>query len=818
MSVQILPLPRLRADLRVSPHEANGSKTFVVKHPATGRFFRLKEMELFIARQLDGRHTSEAIQELVRLRYGARIGLETLERFILKLRQVDLLIPPQGSPSPEPRPGRKHRFRGSLLYLRLASLDPDRLLGRLAGIFRPCFSRWFVALSVAVMLAGAAVFISNGADIVRGLSFLLRWDLLVATWTTLILITVLHELAHGVTCKHFGGDVREMGIVLIYFQPGLYCNVSDAWLFSERGKRLWVTLAGAYLEVLIGAAAMLVWRVVEPGTWISSISLAVVISSAVKTFFNLNPLIKLDGYYLLSDLLGIPNLREKAFRYLGGALRFRRRPPDAAGDRPGARDRCIFVAYGLLSFAYSSSFLALVALQVGGALIRSYQGVGFIGFSALLLAILRRPLGRGLRMMARFLRPRRGLLPSMRWCGKLLVASALVAGAGAALVLIPVDLRVAGGFKVLPTHHADVRAEVEGIIAEVLVDEGDRVEPGTVIARLSDRDYRAEVAEIEAEIASRRSSLDLLRAGARPEEIDLGRRKVETARTRSAQALRWLEEARKLKTERTAKARTTVKKTEARLKYSRANFARLERLLRQDIISSKEFEEAEETISVQGRELEEAQAELKLVLADDLAAAAREVAVAAGEVREAEAAFDLLTAGRRSEEIDAMRAEVSRLQARRDYLGSLLERIVLVSPATGVLTTPRPREKVGQQVKKGDLVVEVQERGDVRVEIAVSEKDAGDVEIGQPVALKARAWPATVFSARVAAIAPAAAAEDQPGGGPVVRVSCRLEDPLSILKPEMTGMAKISCGDRPLGEVITRRIRRYVRVEFWSWW
>src|SRR5207244_9974146 len=125
----------------------------------------------------------------------------------------------------------------------------------------------------------------------------------------ILLVTAAHEFAHGFTCKHFGGEVHEMGVLLIYFQPAFYCNVSDAWLFPEKSRRLWVTFAGPYFELFLWALSTLTWRVTESGTGLRWVALVVMVTSGIKLFFNLNPLIKLDGYYLLSDALGIENLR-----------------------------------------------------------------------------------------------------------------------------------------------------------------------------------------------------------------------------------------------------------------------------------------------------------------------------------------------------------------------------------------------------------------------------------------------------------------------------------------------------------------------------
>src|SRR5207247_10940684 len=144
---------------------------------------------------------------------------------------------------------------------------------------------------------------------------------LVLAYATMLLVIVAHEFAHGLTCKFYGGSVREIGFLLLFFQPAFYCNVSDAWLFPEKYKRLWVTFAGAYFEIFLWAMATLVWRVTDTHTIVNYLALVVMATSAIKTLFNLNPLIKLDGYYLLSDWLEVPNLRAKAFRYVRARLR-----------------------------------------------------------------------------------------------------------------------------------------------------------------------------------------------------------------------------------------------------------------------------------------------------------------------------------------------------------------------------------------------------------------------------------------------------------------------------------------------------------------
>ena len=163
-------------------------------------------------------------------------------------------------------------------------------------------------------------------------------------------------------------------------------------------------------------------------------------------------------------------------------------------------------------------------------------------------------------------------------------------------------------------------------------------------------------------------------------------------------------------------------------------------------------------------------------------------------------------AGRRRERDAGARAE------------DQLQRVRVLSPIDGVVTTPKLQEKIGQHVNRGDLIVTIHELQTVRAEISVPEKEISDVQLGQPVLVKARAYPQTSFHGTVTAIAPIAT---KPETGPTektILVITQLDNPSLLLKSEMTGNAKIYCGSRRLLDLVTRRLTRYVRVEFWSWW
>jgi len=195
---------RLRSDLVVSEQAARDGPVTVIKDPATGRYFRMAEVEYFIARQLDGETPLETIQRTTEATFGGELARETLDGFVATLRTCGLLESAMAAPRGHSAPP---RIRGNLLYLRLKALDPDRMFDRWAPRLGFFFSRRFLFLSAGLILVATLVTISSAREIGLEMGRLFRFEGLLLAWVTVLTVTSLHELAHGLTCKHFGGRV-----------------------------------------------------------------------------------------------------------------------------------------------------------------------------------------------------------------------------------------------------------------------------------------------------------------------------------------------------------------------------------------------------------------------------------------------------------------------------------------------------------------------------------------------------------------------------------------------------------------------------------
>jgi putative peptide zinc metalloprotease protein len=824
--------PKLRSDIVITRHEDATNAPFVAKDPRTTQFFRFREAEHFIVSQLDGETPLDVVRQRAESRFGATLSQETLTRFVRTLQDHGLLETDRGRRESRSR----SRLKGSLLYLRFKVFDPDRLLTRMVKPLEPLFSAPFLVLSLLLVAVAAVTAASNTTEIGHAFMRHLSLSWLLVAWVLLVVVGAIHEFAHGLTCKRFGGEVHEIGIFFIYFNPAFYCDVSDAWLFPQKSKRLLVTLVGPYLELVVWALATVVWRVTNPGSLPNSLALIVMATTGFKVFLNLNPLLKLDGYYLLSDWLGIPNLRQRSFAYLRGSLSRR-------GDRPTEpaaltrRERTIYLTYGVLAFVYSFGLLWFVAVRLGGDLIPRYHAWGLLLFSLLFGVRVRN------RLRSRMFRkssasqparePAKTAPPTRRWATLAVLAAAVVAS-----FFVKIDLRVGGEVRVLPARSAEVRTEVEGLIAAVHVREGMKVQQGDLVARLSDRDVTAELRKTEAEIAEKQATLRMLRLGTRVEEIAVAEKEVATAEARVAHSARRYDEARRMRAENLVKQEATVANAEQLLKYKRSNLDRIRALRDLQLVSLKEIEQAEEDAIVKQKEFDEARGALQITLADDLADVRKELALATTGVAEAKGRLAKLRAGSRREEIEAQEATVVRLEAQKRYLEDQLRLTEIKSPIAGIVITPERQlqELIGQHVNKGDLLAAVHRLDTVTAEIALSERDVGDVATGQRVAFKARAYPDVTFEGTVTSVAAAvqtggasldvkavsgrapAPVPLEAGGDRVVLVTTEIENGPLLLKPDMTGRAKISCGDRSIFDVLTRRLARVIRVEFWSWW
>jgi putative peptide zinc metalloprotease protein len=317
---------------------------------------------------------------------------------------------------------------------------------------------------------------------------------------------VLHEFGHGLSCKHYGGECHEMGMMLLVFTPCLYCDVSDSWMLPSKWKRAAIGAAGMYVEVIIASIATFLWWNSHPGIF-NQLCLDVMFVSSVSTIlFNANPLLRYDGYYILSDVLEIPNLRQKATTILGRiASRWClgiKQPEDPFLPQ---RNRGLFALYAVASSLYGW-FVSLSIFLFVWSVFKPYrlEVLGQILAGAALWGLVVKPI----HGMIKFLN-----VPGRRdeVKTKNLVFTAIVAAALAgAIALIPLPQRVWCAAELRPRGEETVYVTVPGRLESLAVKPGSLVKKGDEIARLSSIDLDLEIADLEGKASQSRSRLNSL--------------------------------------------------------------------------------------------------------------------------------------------------------------------------------------------------------------------------------------------------------------------------------------------------------------------
>jgi putative peptide zinc metalloprotease protein len=485
---------KLRPDLVLVEQTYRGEQSFIVKDPQSRKYYRFRPVEILVMQTLDGEHTpGEASAALAD--EGLRVSPAGVEAFTAKLTRMGLCERTLSERSilqmERLRAERKRRlnkgvFQGDLLRLRWSVGDPDKLLDRWLPRLRFFFTRTFLLISVALFAVYLLVLGLKWGEFSQRLADLYALNIglgsLAVLWLTGLVIIVIHELGHGVTCQYFGGQVHEIGAMLIYFEPAFFCNVNDAWTFPELRARLWVTAAGSWIQLVIAGIAAIVWWAATPGTLVSDIAFAAVLIGGITTvFMNANPLIPLDGYYALSDYLEVPNLRQRAFGYLSWVIKtrlFGLELPKPAADE---REQRVFLIYGGLASVYIALILSFVAAAAFGWLSRWLGSLGIVVFLAVLFVMLREPLRGALRVLRLALQQHRSAWRQRPWRRRLSVAVIAVAMLG---ILVPWPITITGPFVATPVLSMPLAAPDSGMVQRVQVLEGTNVTAGTPLMQI----------------------------------------------------------------------------------------------------------------------------------------------------------------------------------------------------------------------------------------------------------------------------------------------------------------------------------------------
>ncbi|MCA9063506.1 MAG: hypothetical protein KDA96_10620 [Planctomycetaceae bacterium] len=370
-----IPLSK-RADLKIAKIDYLGVGYQVIKDPVALKYHRLQVEQYRILELLDGKRSLEMVRDDLKKEFPTlQVTLGDIQQLITDLHKKGLVVSSRaGQGAAVVRERRKTRAEKikqtlmSLLYLRLPGWDPERTL-RWMYSFPPVRGLFHPVVVTLCMLFVVSAWLVLGANLeefhrrLPGFQTFFGWPNLIYLWITLGIAKIIHEFGHGLSCHHFGGECHEMGVMLLVFSPCLYCDVTDSWMMKNKWHRIIIGAAGMYIEVILSALAIYIWWLTKPGL-LNYLALNMFFVTTITTvIFNANPLMRFDGYYMMSDFLEIPNLRNKSDKLLREAFAWYclgiESRPDPFMPETG---RAWFVLYAVAAWCYRWVILVSISL------------------------------------------------------------------------------------------------------------------------------------------------------------------------------------------------------------------------------------------------------------------------------------------------------------------------------------------------------------------------------------------------------------------------------------------------------------------------
>ncbi len=498
---------RLRADLVIQKQFFKNEEYFVVKDPLALTYFRLRPETAFIINLLDGKKNLKTITDEFSQQYpNSTLGLKDIAAFTQQLGMGGLLnisarrFVDYARHKPQQANSLIRLWMlamQKLIFLKVPLIDPSPWLGKLTAKITFFWSRWFIwgclgffVWTIFWLIVNREAFSHND------INFLSPANLFIM-WLSIIFVKIFHEFGHATTCRYFGGEVHEMGVCLICFTPCGYVDASDAYMMKHKRHKIYTTLAGVFTEFVIASLCAHAWLYLSPGL-LKNIAFNIMFVASINTiFFNMNPLMRFDGYYVISDLLEIPNLRTKSITYCSYRLQqfffgirntFQERMFDIHTDSR------VFLIYAISAFLYMafiiyslSQIFAHVLAPYGlgefGLGLGVFAQISFIGFPvAKLLTDAFNP--EAAPHIIKIASTKRRLIT----IGVALLTIILV------IAFLPSRYNIDRQGVVRYAQSEIIATKTGGLVEKIFVKTGDWIEAGAIIAMLNNPSLEAELA------------------------------------------------------------------------------------------------------------------------------------------------------------------------------------------------------------------------------------------------------------------------------------------------------------------------------------
>jgi putative peptide zinc metalloprotease protein len=517
--------PKLDPRVIAKEHIEQGIPVVLAKMPGADSFVRLTPEQWKVLQLFDGERSFEQVAEALAETMAVPFSADDVKEFSSFLQeQTDFFYrtPLERNITLKQKleAERHKRKRFAIKDITDITLHrwprADDYLTKLKPYVEFVYTPWFTGLTLLCFAVMAGMWVDKFGEIWRdsfefyNFADMGAWDL-VEFWFLFGVMAFFHESAHGMTCKHFGGSVEKMEFLLMYFEPTFVCDVTQIWIVGDRKARLTTIIAGIWMDLVICFVATTIWWSTPAGMGIHNFAYKVILVSGIGvTILNLNPLIKLDGYYMFSELTGEVDLKERTTVYVSGWVRKYIFGLPVEVEYVPHKRRVFYIVYALLSGVYSYALIAFVVV-FAYHVVRSYTpewawlpslAIGGFMFKSRILM-----LGRFMKLVYLDKKERvRAWFTPVRMA----VAGAVV------LILLCMPCWpdfVEGRFVLEPVRRAIVRAEVPGVVEQVPVAEGQTITQGSLLVKLQNLQLESEAAKAAADfrVATARSTSASLR-------------------------------------------------------------------------------------------------------------------------------------------------------------------------------------------------------------------------------------------------------------------------------------------------------------------
>jgi len=505
-------VPRMDPRLVGRGHVLDGVPVVRVLIPDNHEFYTLPPEYWELLQLFDGERTYEEIAGLFTARTGMPVTADWVLQFATEnaeaafwsktLQEKNARFREELVDKRRARTHKKSKW-GNLAEITFPAWDPDATLTRVHNRVKFIFTYQFLLLSLVMFAFAAYVLVSHWAEI--GQDNLEFYNFthksladIIEFWVLICVIACIHEFCHGLACKHTGGESHGMGFLLIYLSPAFFCDTTEAWVYGNKWQRIATAAAGVWSSLIIYSIASFVWWGTAVGDSLHNFAYVVMLASGIlPVLINLNPLIKLDGYFMFTELLDIPELKENASIYLNNWTKKNifRLPVEVPYTT--WRRRLLYVPYTLASSVYSYGLLFVIVTFVYNVIHRYSPDWAFVPaafFAVLIFKSRILTLWRFMRLLYLDKKDRVKAWFTPRHTVVFACLSLLV-------LLAPVWRQTVEGRLVLePMQRAVLRVEVPGTVTQVNVEEGQVVAAGTPLLRLRNLNMESEAARVAADL------------------------------------------------------------------------------------------------------------------------------------------------------------------------------------------------------------------------------------------------------------------------------------------------------------------------------